>query len=63
MELNIYSGANGGVGTTFVTAGTAGTQTPTSPVNLASGDPIQVTLSYSGSNFTETLNDLSTSST
>ena len=64
ITLNIYSGAGGGVGSEYVTAGTIGNNSSTSPVNLASKDPIQVSLTYDGSNFlVESLKDLSTSAT
>ena len=52
-------------GTTFDTNGNIGGYTSTSPVNLNSGDPIGVLLSYNGSTqvLSETLTDLTTSST
>jgi len=57
-NLNIYSGASGGIGSEYVTGGTIGANVATGSVSLTSGDPIQVTLAYSGSNLTETLDDL-----
>ena len=57
VQLNIYSGDPGGVGSAFTTGGTLSAYASTSPVNLASGDPIQVTLSYDGSNLVENLVD------
>jgi len=50
VEFNIYGNASGGVGTSFDTNGvtpdcSGGTPyTSTAPVNLASGDPISVTV-------------------
>jgi autotransporter-associated beta strand protein len=43
-EINIYGGHT--IGTNFVTDGSTGTYNNTFPVNVASGDPITVTLSY-----------------
>ena len=43
------------MGSAFTTGGTLNAYTSTSPVNLASGDPIQVTLGYNGSNLVENL--------
>ncbi len=67
LELNVFSGGPTR-GSTFVsgaTSGTTGTYTPTDPVELASGDPIQVVLSFSPATMTvnETLNDLSAGTT
>jgi autotransporter-associated beta strand protein len=44
FEINIYSGHT--IGTNFVTDGSVGNYNGTSPVNVNSGDPINVTLSY-----------------
>jgi autotransporter-associated beta strand protein len=63
IQFNIYSGDPGGVGSAFTTGGTLSAYTSTSPVNLAGGDPIQVTLSYDGSNLVENLTDQTTSQT
>ena len=63
VQFNLYAGAAGGPGIAFTSGGTIATEAGTSPVNLASGDPIQVTLAYDGSNLVETLRDLTTSST
>ncbi len=63
VQLNIYSGDPGGVGSAFTTGGTLSAYTSTGPVNLASGDPIQVMLSYDGSNLVENLLDQTTSQT
>ena len=60
IQLNIFSGDPGGVGSAFTTGGTLSAYTNTSPVNLAGGDPIQVTLSYDGSNLAENLVDETT---
>ena len=45
VEFNIYTGGGQPVGTT-VTAGAAGPYTASSPVNLASGNPIQISITY-----------------
>jgi fibronectin-binding autotransporter adhesin len=64
VELNIYTGAAGGVGTVFATSGSVPGNNPTTPVVLNSGDPILVTLSYNGStSLTETLVDQSNGNT
>ena len=65
IPLDIFSSnGRGGVGTGYTTGGTIGTYAPTGAVNLVSGDPIQVTLGYDGSNnLVETLTDLTTSAT
>jgi autotransporter-associated beta strand protein len=63
LQLNIYSGDPGGVGSAFTTGGTLSAYTSTSPVNLASSDPIQVMLTYDGSNLVESLLDQTTSQT
>lgn len=63
VEFNIYTGQNPPqpVGTAYA-VGTAGTYTSTAPVNLASGNAIQITLTYSpvDQTITETLFDLVT---
>jgi len=46
VELNVYTGAGGGVGTSFGTNGAIVANQTTAPVNLASGDPIQIQLAY-----------------
>ena len=63
VQLNIYTGDPGGVGSAFTSGGTLSAYTSTSPVNLASGDPIHVMLSYDGSNLVENLIDQTTSQT
>jgi autotransporter-associated beta strand protein len=50
IGLNIYSGANSGNGLYFLQGGLVVTTTSTSPVSLGFGDPINVSLSYDGSN-------------
>lgn len=50
LLLNIYSGAPGGVGATAGLNGSWLNYAPTGNVNVASGDPILVNLSYDGSN-------------
>jgi autotransporter-associated beta strand protein len=60
LQLNIYTGDPGGVGSAFTNGGTLSAYTSTGPVNLASGDPIQVMLSYDGSNLVENLVDQTT---
>jgi hypothetical protein len=63
LELNIYNGVASGVGTTFVTNGGTAANVATGLVSLTGGDPIQVTLTYDGSNnITEFLQDLLTTS-
>jgi len=49
-----------GMGTRLSTGGSVGNYTSTLPVNLASGDPIRVVLSYNGSSFVENLVDMVT---
>jgi len=65
LEFNIYTEFPGYTpGTQYATNGTTGGYSPTTPVNLASGDPILVSLNYDGSQYLiETLTDLTTSST
>ena len=64
LALNIFATAAGGVGSEIISNGTIGTNVSTSPVNLASGHPIQVTLSYNPANttLTETLTDTTNTS-
>ncbi len=54
FEMNVYTGANGGVGIEFGTNGLTADSTPqltpygpTAPVNIASFDPITVQITYS----------------
>ena len=62
IEFNVYSGHT--IGTAFeVNGANSQIYMTTGPVNLASGDPIEVALSYNGSVLTETLTDLTTSAT
>ena len=65
VQINIYTGAPGGIGTAFSTGGAVAAElSTTSSVNPGSGDPIQVTLSYDGfSNLVETLKDMTTLAT
>ena len=58
VELNIYPNASGGVGTAFGVNGSIPTNQSVS--FLSSGDPILVTLGYSGTTLTETLTDQTT---
>jgi hypothetical protein len=60
VKFNIYHAASGGMGTRLSTGGSSGTYGSTLPVNLASGDPVWVTLNYNGTNLTEALADLAT---
>jgi hypothetical protein len=63
IELNIFNFAHV-IGTTFETDGAASqVYMPTGAVDIASGDPIGVVLSYSGTTLTETLTDETTSAT
>ena len=55
VEFNIYNGNT--IGTNYANNGTTGTYLATGSVNLASGDPILVGLSYNGATLTETLTD------
>ncbi len=61
VELNIYS--PNGIGTNYKTNGGVFGYNSTSPVNIAGGDPIQVTLNYDGATLTETLLDTTTLAT
>ncbi len=62
VQFNIFGGGGNAIGTAYGSGGNLGTFASSSPVNLTSGDPIQVTLNYDGSNLlVETLMDLSTS--
>ncbi len=66
VELNIYTGAAGGIGTALGTAATPiPAATPVTPVTLNSGDPISVILVYNASaqTITETLTDSIASTT
>jgi len=64
FELNIYTLATGGVGFGFGTNGTiANPFRSVAPVNLASGDPINVNLYYQQGSLQVTLVDASTSDT
>jgi fibronectin-binding autotransporter adhesin len=62
LEFNIYGGAAGGVGTALGVNGIIPGNSTTGGVNIGSGDPIKVTLSYAagGSSITETLFDQTT---
>ena len=62
VELNIHrDGSSPSVGTNLQTYGATGTYLSTGGVDISSGDPIQVQISYDGgSNVTETLTDLTT---
>jgi fibronectin-binding autotransporter adhesin len=63
-ELNIYTGAGGGVGATFAKNGAINNNNSTSPVVLNSTDPILVTLSYDGvGTLTESFSDTSNGNT
>jgi hypothetical protein len=59
VEFNVFS--NYTIGTNFATNGATTNYISTGAVNVASGDPIQVLLSYNGSVLSETLTDLTTS--
>ena len=65
LEFNIYTGAPGGVGQAFHTNGANAGYTGTGGVNLNSGDPIAVVLTYvpSTTTLTETLTDTTTNAT
>ncbi|HEV2969271.1 MAG TPA: autotransporter-associated beta strand repeat-containing protein [Pirellulales bacterium] len=63
QEINIYNGHV--IGTNFVTDGTTGTYNSTAPVNVGSGDPIHVVLSYNPTTnvIAETDTDVATNAT
>jgi len=62
VEFNVFNGHT--IGTNFeINGANSQNYLATSPVNLASGDPIQVTLAYNSSVLTETLTDLTTGQT
>jgi autotransporter-associated beta strand protein len=64
VEFNLLTlGSSVVPGTNYATGGATGGYAATGPVNLRSGDPIQVNLTYDGSTLTETLTDLSNSNT
>ena len=67
VEYSIYGGSGSNlVGASNPNSVTTGTYSPTGSVNLASGDPINVTVTYnpfSSTNFTETLQDTVTNAT
>jgi hypothetical protein len=58
IEFNLFNHYT--IGTNFETDGTTTNYNPTGAVNIASGDLIQVLLTYNGSVLTETLTDLAT---
>jgi hypothetical protein len=61
VEFNVFSGHT--IGTNFATNGATGSYNSTGSVDLSSGDPIRVSLSYDGSVLHETLTDTKTSAT
>jgi hypothetical protein len=62
LTFNIYDGSPGGVGISFGTNGNNGAPyQSTAPVNIASGDPIAVTIVYQNGACQVTLQDTSTS--
>jgi hypothetical protein len=68
LEMNIYSGSVGGVGIAFGTNGLTAQNggaayTSTSPVNIASGNPIDVALTYLGGQLSVTMTDETTLAT
>jgi autotransporter-associated beta strand protein len=64
VQINIFTGGGNPIGTAYGTGGSLGTFAPSAPVDPTSGHPIQVNLSYDGSNLlVETLTDLTTSNT
>lgn len=64
-EFNLYASASGGIGTAHRTQGVVGPYTSTAPVNIASGNPIQVTLTYDpvALTLTEQLQEANTTNT
>lgn len=68
IELNLYSGANGGEGFAFNSNGNLGNygglnNTPTAPVVLDSGNPIEVVVTYGNDVMYVTLTDTGTQAT
>ena len=67
LEFNIYAGGGENVGMAFNTNGVTGAggangnYTPTTPVNVASGDPIMVSVRYAYGTVSITLTDTNTS--
>jgi hypothetical protein len=61
IEFNIFRSST--IGTNFATNGSTGSYLGTSPVDVSSGDPILVTLTYTGTTLTETLHDQTTGAT
>ena len=57
VQFTVYHNGTISVGSTYTSGGTISPNNPTGTVNLTSGDPIQVTLSYNGSTLVETLQD------
>jgi hypothetical protein len=65
LELNIYLGAGQPIGTNVRVNGVTGAYISSNPVNLASGDPINVDVVYDADalTFMETLTDLTSAAT
>jgi hypothetical protein len=70
FEMNLYTGSSGGTGIQFGTDGATpsspipqGPYTPTTPVSLTSGDPINVRLAYVGGVMHAKLTDATTGAT
>ena len=62
IQLNLFNPNT--IGTNFETNGGSGVPyTPVAPVNLAGGNPINVTLAYDGTTLTETLAEQTTTNT
>ncbi len=58
IEINLFTGGGNPIGTTYATSGSIGPFAAITPVDPTLGNPIQVTLSYDGSNqLVETLFD------